>query len=351
MIGISLLTLVPGLFGGTETYARELIKALGRVGELEYRVLTSDLAEDAADGLSHRSVASYRSSTTTAGRLAAMGHATAWRSVRRELRRDDLDAIHFPLSVMIPPVRKPPAVTTVHDVLDKIHPELFSAGERAYRKVVYAWTGRLSRLIIVPSEHSKDVFVERAGFDAQRLRVIPLGVNHHRFHAGASEREPILVYPADGWPHKNHERLLEAFRLVRERRPELTLVLVGARTEQFEGESVEAAGYLPPDELAHLYRRASALVFPSLHETFGLPPLEAMASACPVAVSRAGSLPEVCADAARYFDPRSVTDIADAIEDVLDHSEPLVAKGLERARLFTWDEAARRHDTVYRELA
>ena len=350
MIGISLLTLVPGLFGGTETYARELIRALGRVGELEYRVLTSDLAEDAADGLSHRSVPSYRSSTTTAGRLAAMGHATAWRTVRRDLRREDLDAIHFPLSVMIPPVRKPPAVTTVHDVLDKIHPEVFSAGERAYRKVVYAWTGRLSRLIIVPSEHSRDVFVEHAGFDAQRLRVIPLAVNHERFHPGASAREPIVVYPADGWPHKNHERLLDAFRLVRETRPDITLVLVGARTEQFGGESVEAAGYLPPDELAHLYRRASALVFPSLHETFGLPPLEAMASGCPVAVSRAGSLPEVCGDAARYFDPRSAEDIADAIEDVLQHPDLLVTKGLERAGAFTWDETARRHDAVYREL-
>jgi glycosyltransferase involved in cell wall biosynthesis len=350
VIGISLLTLVPGVFGGTETYARELIRALGRVGELEYRVLTSDLAEDAADGLPHRTVSSYRSSTTTAGRLVAMGHATAWRSVRMELRRDSLDAIHFPLSVMIPPVRQPPAVTTVHDVLDKIHPEVFSAGERAYRKLVYAWTGRLSRRIIVPSEHSKDVFTERAGFDADRLRVIPLGVNHERFRPDATPREPILVYPADGWPHKNHERLVDAFGLVRERRPELTLVLVGARTEQFEGESVEATGYLPPDELADIYRRASALVFPSLHETFGLPPLEAMASGCPAAVSRAGSLPEVCGDAARYFDPHSVTEIADAIEDVLDHPEPFVAKGLERASIFTWDETARRHDAVYREV-
>jgi glycosyltransferase involved in cell wall biosynthesis len=350
VIGICLLTLVPGIFGGTETYARELIKALARVGELEYRVLTSDLAEDAADGLPHTRVTSYRSSTTTGGRLVAMGHASAWRSVRHELRREELEAFHFPLSIMIPPISRPPAVTTIHDVLDKIHPEVFSRGERAYRKLVYAWTARLSRLIIVPSEHSKEVFVERAGFDADRLRVIPLGVNHERFRPGDGVREPIVVYPADGWPHKNHERLLEAFALVRRNRPELTLVLVGARTEPFAGESIQAAGYLPPDELAMLYRRASALVFPSLHETFGLPPVEAMASGCPVAVSSAGSLPEVCGDAARYFDPRSATSIADAIEDVLDHPEPFVAKGLQRAQALTWEETARRHEAVYREL-
>jgi glycosyltransferase involved in cell wall biosynthesis len=351
MIGISLLTLVPGLFGGTETYARELIRALARVGDLEYRVLTSDLAEDAADGLPGVTVAGYRSSRTTAGRLAAMGHSTVSRRVRRELGSDELDAIHFPLSIMMPPVRRPPAVTTVHDVLDKIHPEAFSRAERAYRKIVYAWTARLSRLIIVPSEHSKQVFVEHAGFDPDRLRVIPLGIDHDRFHPGEDQRQPVLLYPADGWPHKNHERLLAAFARIRTSRPELRLVLVGAALDRIEAApGVELRGYVSQGELADLYRRSAALVFPSLHETFGLPPLEAMSSGCPVAVSSAGSLPEVCGDAARYFDPRSVTDIADAIEDVLDHPDPFVAKGLERAQAYTWDETARLHDEVYREL-
>jgi len=351
VIGISLLTLVPGLFGGTETYARELIRGLSRVGELEYRVLVSDLAEDATDGLTGVSVSGYRSSRSTAGRLAAMGHSTVSRRVRRELRRDDLDAIHFPLSIMMPPLRHPPAVTTVHDVLDKIHPEVFSRPERAYRKVVYAWTARLSRLIVVPSEHSKEVFVERAGFDPERLRVIPLGVNHERFRPGDSDREPFLLYPADNWPHKNHARLFEAFAQARREHPDLRLVLVGAAHEVTEVPlGVEARGYVSPDELAGLYRRASALIFPSTHETFGLPPLEAMASGCPVAVSRVGSLPEVCGEAARYFDPLSTTDIAEAIADVLERPEPLVTKGLERAKHYTWDETARRHEDVYREL-
>lgn len=351
MIGISLLTLVPGLFGGTETYARELIRALSRVGELQYRVLTSDLAKDAANGLPGVTVSGYRSSSSTAGRLAAMGHSTVSRRVRRELQRDDLDAIHFPLSIMMPPLRRPPAVTTVHDVLDKIHPEVFSGGERVYRKVVYAWTARLSRLIIVPSEHSKEVFVERAGLDPERLRVIPLGVNHERFRPGVDEREPFLLYPADGWPHKNHQRLFEAFDLVRRDRRELRLVLTGANLESIgAGPGVEVRGLVSPDELAQLYRRASALVFPSLHETFGLPPLEAMASGCPAAVSRVGSLPEVCDGAARYFDPLSATAICEAITDVLQRPEPLVAKGLEHATKYSWDETARRHEDVYREL-
>ena len=352
MVGISLLTLVPGLFGGTETYARELIRALARVGTLEYRVFATTLAEDAADGLPVVSVRSYRASRTTPGRLLAMGLATASPRLRRELRLDELEAIHFPLSIMMPPVRRPPAVTTVHDVLDKIHPEVFSRGERAYRRVVYGWTARLSRLLIVPSEHSKEVLVERAGFDPARIRVIPLGVSQERYRPGTEEREPFLLYPADNWPHKNHARLIEAFTRIREARPELRLVLVGARLETITAApGVEVRGYVSQDELAGLYRTATALVFPSLHETFGLPPLEAMASGCPVVVSRAGSLPEICGDAARYFDPRSTDEMVEAILDVVDHPAELIAKGLEQAKRYTWDECARRHDDVYRELS
>jgi glycosyltransferase involved in cell wall biosynthesis len=352
VVGISLITLVPGVFGGTETYARELVRALARVGTLEYRVFTPELAEDAADGLPGVRVRSYRASRTMPGRLLAMGLATASPRLRRELRLDELEALHFPLSIMMPPVRQPPAVTTVHDVLDKLYPEVFSRGERAYRRVVYGWTARLSRLIIVPSEHSKEVFVERAGLDPARIRVIPLGVSQERYQPGTGEREPFLLYPADNWPHKNHARLLEAFARVRQARPELRLVLVGARLEGVPAApGVEVRGYISPDELAALYRTATALVFPSLHETFGLPPLEAMACGCPVAVSRAGSLPEICGEAARYFDPRSVDEIVEAILGVVDQPGELVAKGLEQAKRYTWDECARRHEDVYRELS
>ena len=99
-----------------------------------------------------------------------------------------------------------------------------------------------------------------------------------------------------------------------------------------------------------LYRRAACLVFPSLYEGFGQPPLEAMACGCPVAVSRAGSLPEACGDAAAYFDPEEPEDIAAVVAAVLESPERLVAAGLERAAQFTWTESARRHEAVYRSL-
>ena len=351
VVGISLLTLVPGISGGSETYARELCRALARVGELDYRVFVPTIAGDAADGLPARTVTAYRAGRTMRARVQAMALAAARPGpLRRELNVEPLDAIHFPLSVMLPPVARPPAVSSVLDVQHEVFPEFFSRAERRYRRIVYGWTVRRSRLVITISRHAADTLVDRLGVDPGHVRPIHLGIDHGRFRPGGGKsREDFLLYPALGWPHKNHARLFEAFELVRRARPGLRLVLTGYDGPTPDG--VEARGRVSDDELASLYRRASALVFPSLYEGFGQPPLEAMASGCPVACSTGGSLPEVVGDAARLFDPLSVDDMAGAIDDVLRDPEPWVACGLERAAAFTWEECARRHEAVYRELA
>ena len=349
-VGISLLTLVPGVVGGSETYVRELCRALARVGRLDYSVFVPTIAADAADGLPARTVAAYPAGRTMPARVRAMALAAARPGpLRRELELDRLDAIHFPLSVMIPPVDHPPAVSSVLDVQHEVFPRFFSRAERLYRRAAYGWTVRRSRLVITISEHAARTLVDRLGVDQARVRPIHLGIDHERFRpASEVAREDFLLYPALGWPHKNHARLFEAFALLRRERPELRLVLTGYDGPAPDG--VEARGRVSLDELAALYRRAAALVFPSLYEGFGQPPLEAMASGCPVACSTGGSLPEVVGDAARLFDPTSVGDIAAAVEDVLAEPAPWVERGLERAARFTWDECARRHEAVYREL-
>src|SRR5919198_6484576 len=109
MVGISLLTLVPGVVGGSETYARELCRALARVGELEYRAFVPTIASDAGDGLPTTVVGEYQASRSMPGRVTAMaGAALAPGRIRRALRLDELGVIHFPLSVMLPPVDSPP---------------------------------------------------------------------------------------------------------------------------------------------------------------------------------------------------------------------------------------------------
>ena len=352
MVGISLLTLVPGVVGGSETYARELARALARVGQLEYRAFVPRIAADAADGLPATTVTAYPARRSMPGRLAAMTRAAlAPGAIRRQLELDTLDAIHFPLTVMLPRVDRPPAAASILDVQHELHPEFFSRAERAYRRLAYGWTVRRSAMVIAISEHVKETLVDRLDAAPERVRVIYLGIDHERFRPGPEEREPFLLYPANRWPHKNHDRLVEAFASIRREQPELRLVLTGAGHEGRElPDGVEAPGRVDQEELARLYRTASALIFPSLYEGFGQPPIEAMACGCPVACSTAGSLPEVVADAARLFDPTSVEAIAEAIREVLARPGDLVERGLERAQRFTWDECARRHDAAYREL-
>jgi len=350
VVGISLLTLVPGLVGGSETYARELTRALARVGELDYRVFVPAIAEDAGDGLPTTTVREYRASRSMPGRMAAMSLAAlAPGRIRRALRLAELDAIHFPLSVMLPPVDSPPAATTVLDVQHEVFPQFFSRAELIYRRRVYGWTVRKSRIVITISEHARAALVERLGLEPDRVRAIHLAVDHERFRPGDRARGDFLLYPANRWPHKNHERLFRAFQLVRRERPELRLVLTGAGHEGKPApDGVEARGHVRLDELVDLYRSAAALVYPSLYEGFGIPCLEAMACGCPVACSRVASLPEVCGDAAVYFDAESVDDIARGIDEVLARPP---AGGIDRAARFTWDRCAREHDAVYRELA
>jgi len=347
-VGISLLTLVPGVVGGSETYARELVRALGRVGELEYDVLKPSIADD----VQGRRISGYRASRTSRGRVFAMTRAAvAPRGLRKEMRLGELDAIHFPLTVMLPRVERPPAAVSLLDIQHVFFPEFFSRAELLYRRLAYGSSLRKARTVIAISRHVKTTLVERMEIDPERIEVIHLGLDHELFRPGDEKREPFLLYPANPWPHKNHPLLFEAFTRLRRGRPELRLVLTGTGLERLSPpEGVEIRGRVPREELASLYRRAAALVFPSLYEGFGQPPLEAMASGCPVACSTAGSLPEVCDNAARYFDPTSVDELVEAVETVLRSPQALVERGLERASRFTWETCAREHDRVYRAL-
>src|SRR5579884_1701297 len=339
-IAIGLLTLVPGRLGGSETYVSELLRALGRVGTHDYRVVLPPVAEDRGEKLPSVVAREYRVARTTPERLLAMGLASARPApLRRHFR--GATAVHFPLTIELP--RTPlPKVVTLHDVQHLDLPELFPGAERAFRAVL--WHRSLRRA-------DRERALATLGLDAARVRVVPLGVDHERLRPGDAQREPFLLYPARRWRHKNHERLFEAFVFLRRERPELRLVLTGGGDFRGLPDGIEARGHVGADELVGLLQRASALVFPSLYEGFGLPPLEAMACACPVACSNAGALPETVGDAARLFDPRDPQAIAAAVRDVLDDPAPWVARGLAHAARFSWDATARATDAVYAELS
>jgi glycosyltransferase involved in cell wall biosynthesis len=309
-------------------------------------VLLPEIAGD-VEGLPSEVVHEYRASRSMPGRIVAMAEGVV-RGERLRRRLAGLDAVHFPLTVMIPRVTSPPAVTTVLDLQHEFLPHFFSRAELAYRRAVYAWSVRKSELVIAISKHAADAVVERLGGPASKLRPIHLGIDHAVFRPADEPRGRFLVYPARAWPHKNHARLFEAFAVLRRSHPDLELVLTA-----YEGPTpagVRSVGHVSRDELVRLYRTAAGLVFPSEYEGFGQPPLEAMACGCPVACSNAASLPEVCGDAARLFDPTSVEEMIAAVEEILEHPAEWSARGISRAAEFTWEKTARAHDAVYTEL-
>lgn len=353
MVGISALTLVPGLVGGSETYLRQLLSALGRVGQLEYRAFFPTIAEPAEGRIPTVVGRRYAAAYDAPRRLLAMsGAALAPGAIRRELGWDSLAAVHYPLTVMLPPRGGVPAAVTVHDLQHEVHPEFFSAAERAYRQFAYGRSIRAAAIVVAISEHVREAVIERYDLAPEVVATIHHGIDHERFRPGPEAREDFLLYPANNWPHKNHDRLLEAFAILRRSHPGLRLKLTGGGHERRAlPEGVESLGRVPFADLPILYRTAAALVFPSLFEGFGQPPLEAMACGCPVAVSRATSLPEICGDAAEYFDPLAPGDIAAAVERLLAADRTHSAKGLRQAAKYTWEASATAHDAVYRRLA
>jgi glycosyltransferase involved in cell wall biosynthesis len=257
-----------------------------------------------------------------------------------------------------------PTVVTLHDLQHIELPGFFSRAERLYRRFAYEAAARRAAAVVTPSEHARSTAADRLGIDPERVVVAPHGVDHARFTPDGPEEGPerFLYYPANLWPHKNHARLLEGLAQAADR--EISLVLTGndygrldelyAHAERLGVRSrVEHLGFVEHDVLPALLRRARGMVFPSLYEGFGQPPLEAMACGCAVASSTRGPLAEVCSGAVLELDPEDPASIASAI-DRLASDDPLVAdlaaRGPERAAAYTWKRSAELHLRAY-ELA
>ena len=280
----------------------------------------------------------------------------------------NVDLVHFCMPQQ-PIFYMKPHVTTVHDMtLLKTYNSdknwfVYHAKQLVGRVLFYV-IGHTSEQIVAISEFTKREYVEHARISpfkvaltyeaADTLSTKPVKPEQ------VSEAEDFILYVGQQSDYKNIRRLMQAHQILRAERPELKLVLVGSLNESAKRnkrwaeekglQGIVFTGFVSDDELAWLYQNCRSYVFPSLMEGFGLPGLEAMIHGAPVASSNATCLPEVYGDAARYFDPTSVQDMASTIAGIIDDEtvrSDLIEKGYAQAAKYSWKRMAEQTHDVY----
>jgi glycosyltransferase involved in cell wall biosynthesis len=355
---------------GIGTYVRNLLRQLARLDEqTEYLLLCP--ARDA--GIAQQLGPNFRAVVIEAEPYSFREQI----EVPSALRRIRPDVFHTPHYVL-PPLVHRKSVVTIHDCIHLMFPQyLPSRFAYAYART-FMWSAahRAARILTV-SEASKRDILRFFQIPDEKITVIHNAIDD-RFGLAPPEEEVVRVreryqlydefvlYAGNVKPHKNVERLIEAFHQLRaEGFDHLKLLIIGDEITKHATlrravhryrlhKYVRFLGFVPDQTLAVLYRLATVFVFPSLYEGFGLPPIEAMASGTPVVTSNVSSLPEVVGDAAVLIDPHDPAAIAEGIRRVLTSPTlraELVAKGLARARQFSWEESVRRIREIYGAVA
>ena len=285
----------------------------------------------------------------------------------RFIRNLKPDLVHFPM-IQQPIFYNGAVVTTPNDLTTArfrnpdTHPLIFAVKLQAYKLVIHHMAKKSKALLTYTQFVKKDI-VDYTHIDASKITVTLLSAD--KITAQAAPYRPIvgkkfLLYVGRALPHKNIIRLLDAFKLLQNDYPELRLVLVGKKDTQLERhiayakahniKNVDVTGYVEEGQLRWLYENCAAYCFPSLSEGFGLPGLEAMAHGAPVASSNATCLPEVNGDAAHYFNPLDVEDMANKINDILTNEKlrkDLIKKGSEQVKKYSWERMAKQTLEVY----
>jgi glycosyltransferase involved in cell wall biosynthesis len=283
---------------------------------------------------------------------------------RLQLRNYDL---YFEPNFIPLDIRAKKTVTTVYDFSFHLYPEWHPKERVDYFSKHFFPRIHKSDFIITISNYVAREAQDILKLEEARIKTIYLGCDpifkrRANDKTGMKLPENYLLFVGSLEPRKNLVTLLKAFALLPDPiKREFKLLLAGFKgwenaeilglLSKVKG-SVEYLGYVSSEDLVSLYRSASCFVYPSLYEGFGLPPLEAMACGCPVIVSNAASLPEVCGDAAYYIDPRQVDSLAEGIYRVIGDDalrQDLIRKGLERAKLFSWERTAEEHLKLFEE--
>jgi glycosyltransferase involved in cell wall biosynthesis len=368
-VGLDLLYLVPGQTGGRETYARELIPALADLApELE---LVAFVNRDAGPRLAAELGPNVRAVTLpVSARSRAQWALGELSLVSLAARRARVDVLHS-LANFAPPWGGFRRVVTIHDLQYRVVPELLTPANRLATSALVSLAAHRAQRIIAVSSAGADEIVSGLRIARARVDVVPNGVRLPPSSSPLSpspssppsptddllarlrpDGRPLALAVATHLPHKNLPALLDALALIAPaERPLLAIAghdtddgrLQAQATAAGIGEDVRLLGHCSTDELDALYELAACLVLPTLHEGFGLPVIEAMARSLPVACSDIPALREVGSSAALYFDPRSPSQIAAAIAELISDTGlagRLRELGRVQAAGFSWAAAA-----------
>jgi len=359
---------------GVGEYTVQLLRALFRSDtENEYILLTSGMRRPdlpLPTPFSHIHVAAPN-------KLLNASIAFARRPTLDRLVGGRIDLVFLPNLNFVAPNPLIPTVLTIHDLSWKHSPQYYSHKMRLWHRTVQParLIGDAAR-VIVPSQSTHDDLVRAFQKSSDQIAVVPHGIDSafqprpeprdHGVRSRYNLPKRYALYMGTLEPRKNIAAILDAVAAYRERtRDDLHLVLAGgwgwnARdlktrlATRYAQQTIHHLGYVPSQDRPALYRNAAVFIWPSKYEGFGLPILEAMACGTPVITSHTSSMPEVAGSAAILIDPFDPRDITVALEHLL-HSKNLSARlrsaGLERAKTFSWDTAARRTLDVFASAA
>jgi glycosyltransferase involved in cell wall biosynthesis len=385
-IGVNLIPLRPGRMGGLEFYVRNLLTHLLAIDTRNrYFLFTAWWNHDSIDlpygrykkilvvqkpaGQDHLAVRGAKGIRWWSGltRLPLRRNiaSTSFADLHNWARHLRLDLWFCPMINLEPRQLPIPTIITIPDIQQEYYPEFFTQVELSQRALMYKPSCEEATAVITISNYSKENIVERYGLPPAKVHCTYLagsemssasaeGLSSELDRQKHRLPQRFAFYPANLWPHKNHNMLILALHRLRQAYGvSLPLVLTGDEMGQWKTleeiishfqlrAQVSYLGYVGGDELRMLYESAAMLVFPSLFEGFGIPLVEAMELGCPIAAANRTSIPEVVGDAALLFDPKSPDSIAAAIYAILSDEtmrQSLIVRGRERGALFSWKRA------------
>ncbi|MCB1561405.1 MAG: glycosyltransferase family 4 protein [Xanthomonadales bacterium] len=359
--------LANGGVDGIGTVTRELLSRLRQRPGIDLRPFEfAELASGRVDGAA--AVGDYRSQ---ARRALLLGRSF---SRLKQMARGKVDLIHA-TDHQIPRLRRTPLLATLMDAIPLSHPEWVTYPRKRLVNAMWRLSAQWADHIVTISEFSKHEIARHFGMPESRISVMPLGVDARwfeqadatlqrevRLHLELPER--FFLFVGTLQPRKNLDMLIRAHALLpADLRREVPLLIAGREgwgcdelVTRLKGDTIHDVRwlrYVPDQYLPTLFGMATALLFPSLSEGFGLPVLEGFAAGVPVIASNGSSIPEVAGDAAVLLDPSDPGAWAISMQQLLESPEQgddLRTKGQERAKTFTWDRAADRLVDVYHEV-